>query len=192
MKISKRIVKLTKSLIVILSSLILMQGCATMNESECLIADWNQLGFRDGSRGLETSMMDSRARACQKHNINVDRESYLIGHSEGLETFCVAFNGYQHGSEKIEYKYVCPIELEEPYLREYIKGLNVALDQVNSDRRNVDYEIREAHLHLREATTVEQRNSIDNHIRRLESYRDNFDSEDLEIREWLNKAIYRL
>ena len=191
MNTPKNINRQYKGLIVILTSLVLLQGCATMDESDCLSADWNQIGFRDGSRGLETSMMDSRASDCQKHNIGIDRNRYLSGHTEGLNDFCVASNGYRKGIEKVEYNYVCPANSEGPFLQEYIRGLNVSLDQVIYDLREIQFDIREAELDLRDAETEDEHKRTNKRLNYLESSRNSLDIEDREIRQWLNIAIGR-
>lgn len=176
----------------LLFSTLFLQGCATMDESDCLTANWNEIGFRDGSRGLAISRMDSRASDCRKHNIELDRNSYLSGHNQGLVQFCLPSNGYQMGSDEEQYSYICPANLEMPFLTEYVKGLNMALDLANNEIRELDSDIREAELDLREATTEEQKETINKRIGYLERTKNNRDKEEQSMRAWLSTAIDRL
>jgi len=49
---------------------LLFSACATLDKGECQVADWQLIGFSDGSNGrLSDGRMDKHTSACAKHNI---------------------------------------------------------------------------------------------------------------------------
>lgn len=67
-----------------------LHGCATLNESECSEANWQDIGFKDGSAGERSLHITSYQKACDKHDIAVDVDNYNTGRSKGLITFCTS------------------------------------------------------------------------------------------------------
>ena len=41
--------------VVAVSGVILLSGCATMNEDQCLVGDWGGQGWRDGAAGARSA-----------------------------------------------------------------------------------------------------------------------------------------
>jgi len=181
-----------RSLITLVGIALILQGCATMNEDECLNADWSYIGERDGARGQQESMFDSRARACQEYGVTADLTAYREGYSYGISKFCIPNNGYTSGVNKVEYQYVCPIELQDSFLREYVKGLNYAINQIDFEQRELDIEYREAEIAYKEARTAEQREAAERQINYIEITRNNLRDENIELRSWINFAIDQL
>ncbi len=105
--------------------LLLLCGCATMNRSECLTADWHMIGLEDGAMGRELSYIGNHRKACAEHNISPDLEQYQNGYSQGLQQFCTYTKGYQLGKKGSSYKSVCSPELEENFLVGYQRGRNI-------------------------------------------------------------------
>ena len=166
-----------------------LNGCATMNESDCVAADWYQIGYKDGTRGMTTSMLDSRASACTKFGVSLDRSSYMTGRDNGLVEFCTPDQGYTKAQAKEEYNYVCPANLQTPFLKEYVKGLNEVLDTLDYDIRDLDADIREAELDAREASTPEKKETANKRVTSMTYSRDRIREETRQIRGWLNRAI---
>ena len=103
-------------------SLLLGNGCATMNASECQTADWEMIGFEDGSKGRLVSYLGNHRKACAAHGITPDLTRYLKGHSRGVEQFCTETSGFLNGKKGIAYNGVCPPELSDTFLRGYHIG----------------------------------------------------------------------
>ena len=107
------------------TGVLLLCGCATMNKSECLTADWRMIGLEDGAIGRELSYIGNHRKACADHNVSPDLEQYQIGYSQGLQKYCTYTEGYQLGKGGRGYKSVCPSELEEDFLVGYQRGRNI-------------------------------------------------------------------
>jgi len=102
--------------------LLVGSGCATMNASECQNADWETIGFEDGSKGRLTSRVGKHCKACAEHNIIPNLGFYLKGHAQGVKLFCTESNGFITGKMGTSYNGVCPAELSEKFLNGYRIG----------------------------------------------------------------------
>ena len=130
--------------VIVLASL---AGCASMNKSECLTADWHMIGMEDGSQGQPVSYIGNHRKACADYNIKPDLVTYEAGHAAGMEQFCTESNGFRLGSRGGFYSGVCPPELEEDFLTGYDAGRKIhvakvevqqAADAVKSNQAQLD------------------------------------------------------
>lgn len=143
--------KLTLGLLLLTS---LLAGCASMSEQDCLGADWQQIGERDGAFGHSVERLSYHEKACHKYGLDSDRSAYFRGHREGLRVFCTPESGYQEGIEQRRYRYVCPVDSESSFLHEYAKGL--------SDRvRELDYQYRDVQRRYQRARHVAYKSKDD-------------------------------
>ena len=71
----------------LLSSVVILNGCAIMSKNECLSANWGLIGQNDGYNG-NGSFMQKRAQACMKHNAVLDTTAYTNGYKKGLKNYC--------------------------------------------------------------------------------------------------------
>ena len=93
-----------------------------MNKAECLISDWQMIGYEDGARGYGTQRLARHRKACAKHGIVPDLAAYQQGRSEGLHEYCQPTKGFALGSSGSKYAGVCPAELEADFLDAYNAG----------------------------------------------------------------------
>jgi len=152
----------------------ILQGCATINEVDCLSADWTQVGFIDGERGLKSNQINSHKSACKKFDVQPDHEHYAMGHKSGAIEFCQPIRGYETGRNRSEYNYICPPDLEPAFIRGYINGLKAALESVRAELEDIGKKV------------TSQRGSY-----RSSRY-DSLTFERRRIRNWLGRAIARL
>lgn len=103
----------------------LVQGCGTMDKSECQSADWKTIGYEDGARGAMASRIGNHREACAKHSISPDLDAYRQGRAEGLRQYCRAANGYRLGEHGTGYAGVCPADLEPEFLAAYTAGKRI-------------------------------------------------------------------
>lgn len=103
----------------------MLQSCQTLSKEECAVADWNDLGIKDGRAGYPTSRIENHAKACQKINLVPDRAAYLSGHSRGITEFCTPANGLSFGLKGGYYGNSCPANLEPPFVQHYQIGSNL-------------------------------------------------------------------
>jgi hypothetical protein len=88
-----------RSLLVVcvLGWLAALQGCASISKSECLTANWEDVGVRDGANGRGEEYLIQHSKACAEVGVTPDRESWLKGRDRGLERFCVPQRAYSIG-----------------------------------------------------------------------------------------------
>lgn len=97
-------------------------ACATLSESECLVADWYIIGLEDGAAGRQQSYLGKHRKACAAYGTSPNLQDYQSGHSEGLLSFCVRERGFSLGNSGHTYNGVCPDELEHDFIFAYENG----------------------------------------------------------------------
>ncbi len=129
---------------------LVLSGCATMSEDECLMSDWNAIGYEDGSRGYTMEQFSNRRQACAKHGVTPDFQAYQAGRNEGLVSFCQPSRGYNLGVSGGTYHGVCDVALEEEFLDAYRVG-----QQLYSLRSNVQVANNRIYSKERELERIE-------------------------------------
>ena len=133
-------------------------GCATMDKSECINADWQSIGYEDGARGYKTSHIGRHRQACAKHGVTPDFDMYERGRGQGLLEWCTPRNGYRLGMRGKLYNGVCPPALEPEFMSAISRGQAF---------RDYDTEIKKQRSRLQKM--VAEKVSIDKNIKALES-----------------------
>jgi hypothetical protein len=114
-----------KKITALLCVISLLGGCATMNKNECRNADWNVIGFEDGSRGYALDRIGQHRKACAKVDVVPDLVAYEKGHQKGVRQYCTAERGYREGVNGANYQGVCPADLSAAFTRAYRDGKNL-------------------------------------------------------------------
>ncbi len=99
-------------------SLALTAGCASkpsVAEHQCRAGDWYTVGFRDGSRGFESTQLLRHQEACGEHGIYLEREEYMTGWDEGLAEFCTMDNAFDLGRRGAGHRGLCGREFDSAY-----------------------------------------------------------------------------
>jgi hypothetical protein len=118
-----------------------ISGCAGMSSNECAASDWSAVGFEDGSRGYTTDQFGKHRKACAKHGVTADFQSYKNGREQGLQEYCQPGRGYSVGVNGGRYRGVCSVDQEASFLDAYNTGyhlytlrsnVNRATSQINS------------------------------------------------------------
>jgi len=117
-------VKLSRLIIFILPPL-LLASCATLDESECLTADWRTIGLEDGAQGRPLSYISNHRKACAEHGVTPDLAAYQGGHEVGVRQYCTPQNGFQQGRAGRAYGGVCPDQLAPGFRAAYDTGLKL-------------------------------------------------------------------
>lgn len=113
---------LVKPVTVICLGAFTLSGCASMNEAECLIADWETVGYQDGAQGRPTEDISRHRKACAKHGVAPVLATYLGGWNDGVLRYCTVQNGFKSGSAGRSYAGVCPADVEEDFLAAFSDG----------------------------------------------------------------------
>jgi hypothetical protein len=112
---------LRSSLLLTLISLGLL-GCTNINESQCLNADWNTIGFEDGLSGRNEAQISQHRKDCAEHGVLPNLAEYRAGHVTGSERFCTSANGFKQGLAGRSYARNCPQQLEPQFLLGFNDG----------------------------------------------------------------------
>lgn len=124
---------MSKSILIVLG-ILLLSSCATLNKNECRNADWNLIGFEDGSRGYALERIGQHRKACAKVDVVPDMSAYEEGHLKGARQYCTVERGYREGVNGASYQGICPADLAAQFTRAYRDGQNLfALKQRMSD-----------------------------------------------------------
>jgi hypothetical protein len=108
--------------VAILAVLALLQGCATLNKDECMLADWRLIGYQDGAAGKSAAVVGEYREDCAKHAVVPDLDAWRAGREEGLQQYCKADNGYRLGNAGRGFAAVCPTTLAAGFRNAYDTG----------------------------------------------------------------------
>ena len=167
-----------------------LSGCASMNKAECMVSDWQMIGYEDGARGSGSERLAKHRKACAKHGIVPDLDAYKEGRAEGLEEYCQPTRGFALGRSGASYAGACPADLEPDFLEAYDSGhrlwqlktsVSSANKQIGSKKRALervkkDLVTKEAALVSDEATS-EQRLALLAQIKDLSETRGQLQAE---------------
>ncbi|HEY9134788.1 MAG TPA: DUF2799 domain-containing protein [Pseudomonadales bacterium] len=135
--------------------LMIISGCATLNEEECQLADWETIGYEDGRVG--SNQIGRHRSACAKHGITPDFEAYKAGHEQGLRIFCQPDNGFRIGTSGKSYGGICPADLESEFIHAYKVGKEIYLAKRLVERMSDDLANKKRALqHLGESLAAKE------------------------------------
>lgn len=140
----------------LLASACSLSGCASLSENECRGADWESIGYRDGSQGHNAGRLADHSAACAEYGIKTDRELYEQGRLRGLELFCTGSNALRLGRQGYSYSGVCPLSLEPQFSRGYELGrqlhdMDVHMQNLRTQIQAVQTELKREEPPLKEA-----------------------------------------
>ncbi len=124
----------------ILGGVFLLSSCATLSKQECLIADWQAIGYNDGVAGYQSERLASHTKACAKASVAPDYLAWERGRELGLKQYCTTNNAYNVGRRGRQLNNVCPIALANTLQIANQKGLDYyALNsQLDKDKRLIE------------------------------------------------------
>ena len=153
-------------------SVALLNGCASMNQDECLNASWQLIGFEDALAGRTMARIGDHRKACAKYNIVPEQEQYQRGFDEGLVSFCTPANAYEVGRRGRSYHNQCPGQLNTTFLEYYNQGkhrrsLSNAIKGYTSsiDRNLKKIEDLEKDIARKEARVISDESNIEERVR---------------------------
>lgn len=122
-------------------------GCASLSKSECLAANWQDVGIRDGASGRPEEYLIQHSKACAKVAVVPDREAWLHGRERGLDRFCVPYRMYQIGEYGGGFDAAICRNYDQPRLiNAYEQGLEV--NRLGHELASIDNEISNIHERL--------------------------------------------
>lgn len=122
------------------AALLLLAGCATMNEEECRSADWYSVGFEDGAHGRAINYIGNHREACAEYGISPQADRYQEGWNKGIRRYCTPRNGYQAGMYGHSVGAQCPADQARDFNTAYQYGKRIYL--LNRELSDIDREMR--------------------------------------------------
>ena len=121
----------------IFGSIYLLSACATLTKQECMVGDWQAIGYNDGVAGYYSDRLASHAKACAKTSVTPDYQLWERGRQLGLKQYCTVTSAYNVGRRGRKLNNVCPIALASSLQVANQKGLDYyTLDnQLDKDKR---------------------------------------------------------
>lgn len=127
---------------------VLLSGCATMSEDQCMAGDWGGKGYQDGLNGRQEERLQDHASACGKYGVTPNPQAYYSAREQGLRTYCRWENGFRVGRQGNSYYGVCSPAEERRFLPAYQDG--VALHSAESALSNAESSLRSAEARIRD------------------------------------------
>ncbi len=118
----------------------ILSACATLDKSECQTADWEAIGYEDGTRGYTATRIGKHRSACAKHGVTPDLALYTKGRERGLLQYCRTSVGYRTGLSGKGYKNVCPPGSEKEFLMGYRYGRGIY--KISREIRSLQSQVR--------------------------------------------------
>lgn len=117
---------------------LVLAGCASLSPQQCTHADWRQIGYSDGVKGLSGAQIDEHARACAPQGIRPNLDAYLAGRAQGLASYCQPRNGFELGRSGVSHIIGdCPENLKWAFQDQYKQGSQIyAIESDLDNRRN--------------------------------------------------------
>jgi hypothetical protein len=128
----------------ILFPVLLLGGCATLSETDCRGANWEDIGYRDGADGARRERAQDHAKACAEYGIAVDENAWRRGYEGGLQTYCTPENAVQVAMAGGSYAGVCPPESDREFATHWRAARPVyeqrqRVSQLDNRRRELEY-----------------------------------------------------
>ncbi|MEH6443118.1 MAG: DUF2799 domain-containing protein [Oceanospirillaceae bacterium] len=129
--------------------LLVLAGCATLNQAQCISANWYDLGFDNALDGNKSSFVAEHTEACQEYAITPDFEAYKEGWLQGIKKFCSPQSGWRYGMAGDYYRNTCSTLDDRPFLEAYRMGrklydkkaeIRSLKSEISSLQRNKDQE----------------------------------------------------
>lgn len=144
----------------------LLGGCATMSADECKVANWSDVGLRDGLQGAALSKLDARVKDCAQAKVALDTPRYLQGRDRGLLQFCQIEKAVPLGLKGGSYNGVCPVGTDGDFRRRFQLGRDVF--NARQAAQNLEGHINGAEDRLRFAPNDEERRRARESLRDLD------------------------
>lgn len=174
--------------------LALLAGCASMNEAECVTADWTGIGYEDGANGRDASYIGNRRSACAEYGVTPNMQQYMDGYQQGISYYCRPENGYSLGRRGGANTGLCPPELAAAFNAAYTEGRELyqlssaiaqagrTIDVNNNEISNMRDTIRQKEQTLvSDDTPQAQRTLLLQEVRELEQEIGRLEAETLEL-----------
>ena len=91
----------------ILSCIALLNGCTTLSQDECKVANWQSLGYEHGVNGGDYADGITKIATCNDYNITPNIAQFKSSYESGLAVYCQPENGFTLAMRGVSYNGVC-------------------------------------------------------------------------------------
>lgn len=164
----------------------MLAGCQTMTVEECKVANWSDVGLRDGMAGEPLATLDDRVKDCAEAKVRVDVGRYHEGRSRGLMSYCQPDNAVRQGLAGKTYHGVCAAGIEADFRYRFdtakaVYNARQALQNESGRRYNLESRLRDAKT---EEERRRARDALERHDQNMRHLRDRL--------YWAESALARL
>jgi len=169
----------------------LLSGCATMDKTECLTADWYAVGLRDGQAGETVARLTKHRESCSEYGIQPREQLYRDGRAAGLRDYCRTDNAFDTGLKGHRYQGVCPSGMDAAFRRYNYAAYEV--HRLRNDLRSTQNTIEGKEYRLgKKSTSDEERATLAKEIhvleRKLQRQRDELQMAEHDLNRLLDEA----
>ena len=165
---------------------LIMTGCASMSEEECLSVNWTDKGYHDGRAGWPLSRKEDHRKACAEVAVALDDAQYQAGHTRGIVEYCTPANGLQTGLAGSSYRNSCPVKLAGAFLANYRVGYGTY--SARKEVRDLNNSLDSKERSFRNEKDNKKRENLRSEIRSLERKlyyaNQNLRSAEIRLRQW--------
>ena len=128
---------------------LVLLGCASMTAKECKVANWGEVGLRDGLGGESLSRLNDLVKDCAEAGVSVNTPIYLAGRDRGLITYCQLDNAARLGLAGRAYLGSCPAPVNGEFRRRFDLGREVydarqQVQRLESRRYSLEKKLKDA------------------------------------------------
>ncbi|NRA17251.1 MAG: DUF2799 domain-containing protein [Oceanospirillaceae bacterium] len=129
---------LTSAKLLSVSVVIFLTGCASMNQFECISADWSKVGYENALSGKKGNYVAKHTEACAEYAITPQFSEYRRGWDQGIKKFCTAQFAWDYASDGRYYHDSCSAETEAVFIPAYKLAKKVREKERDIVRLNTD------------------------------------------------------
>ena len=133
-----------------LSLVFLLASCATLDKNECLNADWELIGYEDGTKGYLATRIGDHRKACSQHGISPDLTAYTKGRERGLKLYCTPESGFRVGQRGSSFRDVCPQDMRAGFRKAFDYGRKIYRHRAEISRFQKDIRLARKNIHILE------------------------------------------
>lgn len=108
-----------------------LSACATMNKDECLVADWQAVGYQQGLKGQNAGSFEKYQKSCAKHQISADFSAFKQGHAQGINDYCTFEQGLTLGKNGHQSNNLCTYKKFPDFAEGYDSGISQYCNYAN-------------------------------------------------------------
>lgn len=157
-----------KSILTILALVTALSGCVSKPEkASCDQRDWFELGRSDGARGTTSDKLNRHREDCGPKPRSDWDTMYANGRNAGLVEYCSPENALELGKSGIPYLYVCPVTMEQEFLKGYRKGQRAR--ELEVETRQLDTQIDFVTQRLNTAADEAEKKNLNEELGKLQA-----------------------